>query len=136
MDLLITLDKFAKGPIYEQLYNGIKRSIISQLLDEGAKLPSKRQLADFLSISQTTVELAYGQLLAEGYITSVSRVGFFVEDIQELPFIEQSINQPIPSIEAEQPILYNFSPSKIDAASFPFSTWRKYAKLVMDESSM
>lgn len=136
MDLLITLDKFAKVPIYEQLYNGIKRSIISQLLDKGAKLPSKRQLADFLSISQTTVELAYGQLLAEGYITSVSRVGFFVEDIQELPFIEQSINQPIPSIEAEQPILYNFSPSKIDAASFPFSTWRKYAKLVMDESSM
>ncbi len=136
MDLLITLDKSAKEPIYEQLYDGIKRSIISQQLSKGAKLPSKRQLAEFLSISQTTVELAYGQLLAEGYTTSVSRVGFFVEDIQELPFIEQSLNQPIPTVETEQPIRYNFSPSKIDAASFPFSTWRKYAKLVMDESSM
>ena len=58
-------------PLYEQLYLGIKTSDYSK-----KKLHSERNylqnasLADFLNISQTTIELAYGQLLAEGYIMS------------------------------------------------------------------
>lgn len=133
MDLMIPLKKSSPIPIYEQLYDGIKAAILKGQLHKHAKLPSKRQLADFLSISQTTVELAYGQLLAEGYIRSEARVGYFVEDILELPYIEQSA----PSFELNDnernDIRYNFSPSLIDELSFPFSTWRKYAKLAIDE---
>ena len=81
MDLMIPLQKSSPIPIYEQLYDGIKTAILKGQLHKHTKLPSKRQLADFLSISQTTVELAYGQLLAEGYIRSEARVGYFVEDI-------------------------------------------------------
>lgn len=62
--------------MYEQLYIGMKNAIITKQIDVGTKLPSKRKLADFLNISQTTIEIAYGQLLAEGYITSKPRVGF------------------------------------------------------------
>ena len=67
MDMLMfELDKNAKEPLYEQLYEAIKRGIIDGSIPVEKKLPSKRKLADFLMLSQTTIELAYGQLLAEG----------------------------------------------------------------------
>ena len=133
MDLMIPLQKTSSIPIYEQLYNGIKTAILKGQLHKQTKLPSKRQLAEFLSISQTTVELAYGQLLAEGYIRSEARVGYFVEDILELPYIEQTTSSFELSDSMHNEIRYNFSPSLIDEQSFPFSTWRKYAKLAIDE---
>lgn len=136
--LLISLDKNESKSLYEQLYQQIKKAIIERKLDYKTKLPSKRQLADFLNISQTTVELAYGQLLAEGYIASKPRVGFFVEAIEELPFrekTEQKLATAILPEQAEQTIIYDFSPAKIDTDTFPFTTWRKIAKDLIDESN-
>lgn len=134
MDLLIPLNKEAKIPLYEQLYEGIKQAILTQQLTKNTRLPSKRQLADFLNISQTTIELAYSQLLAEGYIRSEPRIGFFVEDILELPYIEKPSQADQIMVTSKKQILYNFSPSVVDEETFPFSIWRKYAKLVIDES--
>ncbi len=95
--LLFQLERDSDKPLYDQLYNGIKEAIISKKITVGEKLPSKRKLADFLNISQTTIEIAYAQLLAEGYIMSKSRIGYFVEEIDELPYIQQdtmaSINE-------------------------------------------
>lgn len=68
--LLFQLEREGDKPLYDQLYNGIKEAIISKKIAVGEKLPSKRKLADFLNISQTTIEIAYAQLLAEGYIMS------------------------------------------------------------------
>lgn len=119
-------------PLYEQLYIGIKNAISKQQLAVGARLPSKRELADFFSISQTTVELAYAQLLAEGYIMSKPRVGYFVEDIDELPFVLPT-NTEIHTMMKENPTYsINFSSAQIDENSFPFTIWRKYAKDVLD----
>ena len=73
--LFFQLDKEQTIPLYEQLYIGIKNAITHQQLDVGTRLPSKRELAEFFTISQTTVELAYAQLQAEGYIMSKPRVG-------------------------------------------------------------
>ena len=135
MDMLIfKLEKNSKKPLYEQLYMGMKDAITHKQIEVGTKLPSKRKLADFLNISQTTVEIAYGQLLAEGYIASKPRIGFFVEEIEELPFIESK--QPKKIIETRknenEPYPYNFHPGKIDTESFPFAIWRKYAKDLFD----
>lgn len=133
---LVSLDKGADKPLYEQLYIGIKEAIIKQQMPTGTKLPSKRQLADFLNISQTTVELSYAQLLAEGYISSKSRIGFFVEAVDELPYVEKAdvtIDVAAPTVAPFY--TYDFSPGKIDEDAFPFSVWRKYAKGVIDESS-
>ena len=136
MDLFIELNKQLKIPLYEQLYEGIKDAILTQQLTKHTKIPSKRQLADFLSISQTTVELAYNQLLAEGYIMSEPRVGFFVEDIVELPYIEKKLLPSTPISFTDEPIYtYNFSPSVIDEYSFPFAIWRKYTKQIIDEQN-
>lgn len=128
--LLLSLHRDTSKPLYEQLYEEIKEAIVHQKIAVGEKLPSKRQLSDFLNISQTTIEIAYAQLLAEGYITSKPRVGYFVESIEELPFIEKT--QVTTEREPKRAYPIDFSPSKIDEDSFPFTTWRKYAKDLLD----
>ena len=57
--------------LYEYLYTCIKEDILSGKLSPDAKLPSKRDFAKNHGISVVTVENAYGQLLAEGYIYSL-----------------------------------------------------------------
>lgn len=133
--LFLTLDKEDEKPLYEQLYLNIRQAIIRQDIATGTKLPSKRQLGDFLNISQTTVELAYGQLLAEGYIISKPRVGYFVEAIDELPYVEKETIVTGPLSDEPSSYRFDFSPGKIDEAGFPFRLWRKYAKDMYDESS-
>ena len=66
-------------PLYEQLYDYIRKEIISGKLAEGTKLPSIRMLAERIKISKTTVENAYGQLIAEGYVKSKAKSGLYVE---------------------------------------------------------
>lgn len=136
MDMLIfELEKDHNKPLYEQLYSGIKEAIIHKQIEVGTKLPSKRKLAEFLNISQTTIEIAYAQLLAEGYITSVPRVGYFVEEIDELPYVEKEQAAFTISRKEQKQYKYNFHPGKIDEDSFPFTIWRKLAKDIFDISS-
>ena len=129
----IELSKEDQTPLYEQMYQQIRDDIVSGKLTKGQKLPSKRKLGDFLNVSQTTVEMAYDQLVAEGYITSEPRRGFFVEYVEELAPIPTE-----PTLETEQStreqhsIQIDFSPGLIDTAQFPFATWRKYARDVID----
>ncbi|GEK35537.1 MocR-like pyridoxine biosynthesis transcription factor PdxR [Kurthia sibirica] len=133
MDMLMfQLEKNSSIPLYEQLYKEIKKSIIEGVIPVHTKLPSKRKLAEFLMLSQTTIELAYAQLVAEGYIIAKPRIGYFVEDVEDLAYIEtkkaviSSIKEPSPTIEID------FHPGHIDTASFPFTIWRKYAKDAID----
>ncbi|MBD8028099.1 PLP-dependent aminotransferase family protein [Ureibacillus sp. Re31] len=136
MDMLIfELEKNSSKPLYEQLYIGMKNAIITKQIDIGTKLPSKRKLADFLNISQTTIEIAYGQLLAEGYITSKPRVGFFVEEIDTLPYVEKEPSKVAIETRTTKKYQYDFHPGKIDTESFPFAQWRKYAKELFDNTS-
>lgn len=132
--LFFQLQKEHTIPLYEQLYIGIKNAITNNQLAVGARLPSKRELAEFFNISQTTVELAYAQLLAEGYIMSKPRVGYFVEEIDTLPFHKTEITT-VTFKEATQHPKYeiDFSSAKIDEDAFPFTIWRKYAKDVLDK---
>lgn len=85
------LDKTRKEPLYLQLYQQIKQDISNGNLSYGQKLPSKRKIAEDLVISRNTVETAYGQLLAEGYIEAKSRTGFFVSFKAEQFFIQPSV---------------------------------------------
>lgn len=133
--LLIELNKETSIPLYEQIYIQIQTDISTGKLPVGMKLPSKRRLGEFLAVSQTTIELAYAQLVAEGFISSKPRKGFFVQAIEELAYVEPV--EPVTSITEtlKQPITTDFSPGLIDTASFPFTQWRKYAKDVIDEAS-
>jgi GntR family transcriptional regulator / MocR family aminotransferase len=133
--LLIKLEKSIDTPLYEQIYDQIRRDITDGKLPVGMKLPSKRKLGDFLNVSQTTIELAYAQLAAEGFISSKPRKGFYVQAIEELAYVQplQLLKKVLP--ENSEDITLDFSPGKIDTESFPFTQWRKYAKDVIDEPS-
>ena len=76
------LDPSLGRPLYEQLYLQLRRDIESGSLIAGEKLPSKRALSAHLKVSVVTVEGAYGQLLAEGYIRSEPKRGFFVSPLE------------------------------------------------------
>ncbi|MDR1440102.1 MAG: PLP-dependent aminotransferase family protein [Clostridiales bacterium] len=78
---MLVLSESSKIPLYAQLYEQIKADIASGALRAGAKLKSSRNASAELHISRNTVELAYGQLFAEGFITTKPRKGYFVENL-------------------------------------------------------
>lgn len=64
--------------LYDKLTDCIRRDILAGTLTAGTRLPSKRSAADALGVSVVTVQAAYEQLLAEGYLRAVERRGYFV----------------------------------------------------------
>lgn len=75
--LTIQLDQTGQnGYIYHQIYMKIKEEILNRNLQPHDQLPSKRELAETLNVSVNSVNGAYQQLLAEGYLYSVERKGF------------------------------------------------------------
>ena len=91
--LTFKLDRSSQTPIYIQLYEYIRNEIISGRIEPNTKLPSIRQLADFLNVSRTTVEVAYQQLNVEGYIVSKPKAGYFVNIIENNTFGLNKINE-------------------------------------------
>jgi GntR family transcriptional regulator/MocR family aminotransferase len=61
------------GPRYRQVYAALRRAILTGELAGGSKLPSTRALALSTRLSRITIQLAFEQLLAEGYVEA--RVG-------------------------------------------------------------
>lgn len=88
-EIMIDLQGGAKAPLYEKIYEYIKNEIVDGKISKGEKLPSTRLLAKNLSVSRSTAELAYDQLLAEGYIEAEPYRGYFVCDIEALYQLEQ-----------------------------------------------
>jgi len=65
-------------PIYHQLYDYLRATILAGQIKRGTRLPSTRALADELGVSRNTVLSAYDQLFAEGYLEAVGGKGTFV----------------------------------------------------------
>ena len=76
----IIISNSSKEPIYEQITNQIKSSIISGNLKEGEALPSMRQLAKDLQISVITTKRAYEELEKAGFIYSIVGKGSFIAE--------------------------------------------------------
>ncbi|WP_070329507.1 PLP-dependent aminotransferase family protein [Exiguobacterium aurantiacum] len=131
--LTFSLEPDSSTPLYEQLYLHIRQAIVNDTLMTGTKLPSKRKLGQFLDVSQTTVELAYAQLLAEGYIESLPRKGFYVLPQEEL-YVRRGTStiEPLPTKKTYSFDLY---PSQIDTTAFPFERWRRHLKQVVAEEN-
>ena len=88
-ELVIALQTNSKKHLYEQIYDYIVNEIKEGKLLVDEKLPSTRFLAEYLQISRSTVELAYEQLVSEGYIESRPYKGYFVCRIDGLLVMEQ-----------------------------------------------
>ena len=88
-ELTINLQPGAKAPLYEQIYAYIKCEIQEGHIKSGEKLPSTRALSRHLEVSRSTVELAYEQLLSEGYVEAEPYRGYFVSQIEGLYHFEK-----------------------------------------------
>ena len=77
---MIHLDYRDTRPIYEQVKDGLRRLMVTGVLQSGDKLPSVRQLATELTINPNTIARAYSELEAEGFVCTVSGKGTFVAE--------------------------------------------------------
>ncbi len=139
-------------PLYLQLTDRIKQDISDGILRPGEKLPSKRSFAANLGVSRITVETAYQQLTAEGYIYSLPRSGYYISDIRSfLPSPgekEESVEAkkkgsetysdpeghpflPAPAekrSESSTGFRTDFSSNETSRESFPFTTWARLSR--------
>lgn len=127
--LTFFLDKQSGLPLYEQLYEQIKLAIAEGKLKKNEKMPSKRKLANHLKISQTTIESAYSQLLVEGYINSIPKVGYFVTTDLELLTNRRQLPVQEYGKMKEDEFLVDFKTNQVDSESFPYE---KFAKIERD----
>lgn len=112
---------------YIQIYAYYKDLILKGTLESGVKMPSIRKCCDTFSVSKTTVETAYIQLSAEGYIISKPQSGFYVctlenDESQILNKRNDTKNQEVENLK------YNLISSAGDKESFNFALWRRYVK--------
>ena len=89
---MIHLDYRDSRPIYEQVKDGLRRLMVTGVLAPGDKLPSVRAMASQLSINPNTIQRAYAELEAEGYVVSVTGKGCFVAEPDLALFREQSLH--------------------------------------------
>lgn len=126
-----------KIPLYEQIYLAIRGDIEDGKISFGEKLPSTRLLAANLNVSRFTVDAAYEQLVSEGYLQAKAGSGFFVCDLSNLltgSVRAEKGEAPERRPEEQAPcVRIDFSPFAVDAAHFPYNSWKKRNREVMDE---
>lgn len=88
--LTLELHKNKSTPLYMQIYSYIKSEVLARRLKAGNKLPSKRALAAQLGISTITIEGAYGQLMAEGYIYAKAKSGYYISPLESIQQADDS----------------------------------------------
>lgn len=134
--LTYSFQKRGKLSLYEYLYQCIRQDILSFRLKPDEKLPSKRALAKHLGISTITVENAYSQLVAEGYIYSVPKSGFFVSSVA-LSLPEKQENRKNAEFvlrqtpQTQRKYAFDFKSNTIAKNSFPFVTWANLMRSVI-----
>jgi len=133
--LTIPINTNSKEPIYEQIYKYIREEIKDGSIACGSKLPSGRGLAAHLEVSRNTVDMAYGQLLSEGYIEAKPKSGYFVCDLENLYIGEKDAGANRKSeegrpdnVKKDTEYKIDFSPSGVDMEYFPYGKWRKLMK--------
>jgi GntR family transcriptional regulator/MocR family aminotransferase len=124
-ELLVRLDRSASEPLRAQLEASLREAIRGGRLRAGERLPSSRELARALGVSRGMVQECYGQLLAEGYLTSRTGSATRVADISGQQAGDQpAAGPPAPSL-APPPgqLLADFQPGVPDLSSFPRTDW-------------
>lgn len=161
-DLAIRLIDTEEKCLYQQIYEHIRNEIRQGKLLAGEKLPSTRSLAEYLQVARSTVDYAYGQLVAEGYVEARPCRGYFVSHVEELFHLteektadvmlhEQSPYSLKMSCSDEETssnmgqlsradgnkskVEYDFSPHAISLKDFPYATWKKITKNILVDAN-
>ena len=141
-ELMIPLDTKSLTPLYQQIEEYLKQEIQEGRLVAGMRLPSSRALSANLLVSRSTIETAYDQLVAEGYIEPVAYKGYYVCEIEGMYFQKAEYtkqNNPekteIKQRRKLQKYRYDFALNGIAPESFPTHTWKQLAKQVLNDST-
>ncbi|TVX99737.1 PLP-dependent aminotransferase family protein [Cohnella terricola] len=125
------LDRESGIPVYLQLYAYIRQQIESGKLAFDDKLPSIRELSSYLHVSKNTVEIAYQQLVAEGYVHSKPRSGLRVLRVE--PVMGEKSGVPVRGPSATAPKMtsgknaaeIDFRYGDVALEKFPLAVWKK-----------
>lgn len=150
-DLTIQLTDEKDKCLYLQIYEYIRDEIRTGKLLKGEKLPSTRSLAEYLQVARSTVDSAYGQLVAEGYLEAKPHKGYFVSSVEELLDIsslnEHAVEKVLSDEGKEEKVSvsldsgkeketsYDFSPHAISLKDFPFATWKKITRNILVDAN-
>lgn len=130
----------SKNTLGDQTYRFIKERILNGIYPADHKLPSIREMAETLCVSRNTAERAYSQLLAEGYLRSKQKSGYYVEDFDTsaIPQSHTTSNDIAPEQAeafghpyATPSTPYDFCYTNPAPESFPFETWRKLTNALL-----
>lgn len=137
-----SIDRSSSEPFYRQVYTQIAEGIEAGLYPTGKKLPSIRECARELGVSNTTIELAYQKLTAEGYITARRGSGYSVCKIETslsklathsdvayreaLKQLKEAENERSQKLK----LRYDFAYDAIDRSLFPLTPWARISREV------
>lgn len=113
--------------LYLQLYHYFRDEIEHGRLKVGIKLPSIRQLSQTLNISRNTVETAYQQLVAEGYVESKEKSGLYVLEIDDFRKEQSKMPKDAPktTLRPDPRHVIDFQYGDIELDRFPLKVWKK-----------
>ena len=131
---MLTYDLEKRGSLarYDYLYRCIKEDILSGRLKAGEKLPSKRTLATHLNTAVVTVENAYAQLEAEGYLNAREKRGYFVNPVETGPVRENPAEAREKTREQREWRL-DLRGTGSGTEGFPFSVWARLMRRILTE---
>src|SRR5580698_9233336 len=143
-ELLVRLDRSASQPLRGQLEASLREAIRGGRLRAGERLPSSRELARELGVSRGMVQDCYGQLLAEGYLTSRTGSATRVAAVSGQEAGESTAAGPAvlsPAAAAPgrhpsgPPLIADFQPGVPDLSSFPRTDWAWAVKQACTQAS-
>ena len=123
MELILDKNK-KKEHLYLEVFHYYRELIMEKKLPPGSRIPSLRKCSQELKLSRTTIENAYLQLAAEGYIISKAQSGYYVTDIAD----RQHTSVRKTEKQTQTPCRFDFASSGVDRESFRFDLWRRYIK--------
>ncbi|MGM0124828.1 GntR family transcriptional regulator/MocR family aminotransferase [Enterococcus sp. AZ194] len=129
---MIYIDRKVSTPLYVQIYQQLKNEIVTGIIPTGTLLAGSRTLAKTLGVSRNTVDVAYSQLLAEGYVNAKKGVGLLVISVPKLNSSLPSSKQPKASKtihrhkESQPHIIYDLTNVGHSQDLFPKKIWRKF----------
>ena len=123
MELILDKNK-KKEHLYLEVFHYYRELIMEKKLPPGSRMPSLRKCSQELKLSRTTIENAYLQLAAEGYIISKAQSGYYVTDIAD----RQHTSVRKTEKQTLTPCRFDFASSGVDRESFRFDLWRRYIK--------
>ena len=144
--LTYNMQERGQRPLYEHLYRCIRADIEQGRIAPDERLPSKRALARNLGVSVITVEGAYTQLIAEGYLRTEQRKGYYACTLpQQTPTRTQTAYMPQPELplkrtgsnepEDSTHCIADLTGQAIAQGLFPYSVWAKNLRSILAEES-